>query len=151
MTQLDTDIVYKDSELQTQSCLILCIEEHDSKINPNSIDTRLFIGWNNETQDYFLRGRRQDLSFSNYVPYAFDCELTDDLYDFIEFVLGVKGKKSITLYNFNNINNFSDVTYEFLEKYMDKNYEIVGYDNVKLQPKQIKTQLRLVKNIYNWI
>ena len=147
MTQLDNDIVYKDSELQTQSCLILCIEEHDSKINPCSIDTRLFIGWNNETQEYFLRGKRQDTSVSNFVPYAFDSEFADDVYEFIEFVLGIKGKKSITLYNFNNINNFSEVTYEFLEKYMDTNYEIVGYDNVKLQPKQVKSQLRLLKKI----
>jgi hypothetical protein len=151
MTELDADIVYNDSELQSQSCLILCIEEHDSKINPCSIDTRLFIGWNNETQEYFLRGKRQDTSVSNFVPYGFDSEFTDDVYEFIEFVLGVRGKKSITLYNFNNINNFSEVTYEFLEKYMDTNYEIVGYDNVKLQPKQVKSQLRLLKKIYNWI
>ena len=142
---------YKDSEIQTYSLLILCIEEHDSKLDKSLIDNRLFIGWNNESQEYFIRGKRQDTVFSDYVPYSFQSSNTNDVYDFIEFVLGIKGKKSITLYNFNNIFSFSDVTYEFCEKYMDKDYEITGYDNVKLVPRQIKKQLRILKNIYNCI
>jgi hypothetical protein len=151
MTEIETetDIIYNDSKLQKQSCLILCIEEHDSKLNPSSIDTRLFIGWNDELQEYFINGRRQDLNVSNFVPYSFQSSYTDDVYDFIMFVLGEKGRKSITLYNFNNISNFEDITYEFFEKYMNTDYEIVGYDNVKLLPKQVKKQLRLLKNIYN--
>ena len=142
---------YKDSEFQTNSLLILCIEEQDSSIDKTSIDNRLFVGWNNLTDEYFLRGRRQDTSISNYVPYAFQSKNTNDVYDFIEFVVGIKGKKNITLYNYNNIINFDEVTYEFLEYYLDKDYEIAGYDNVKLNSQEIKRQLRLLKNIYNWI
>jgi hypothetical protein len=148
MTEFDD---YKDSEFQTNSLLILCIEEQDSLIDKTSIDNRLFIGWNNLTDEYFIRGRRQDTSISNYVPYAFQSKNTNDVYDFIEFIVGIKGKKNITLYNYNNIINFDEVTYEFLEYYLDKDYEIAGYDNVKLNSQEIKRQLRLLKNIYNWI
>ena len=148
MTEFDN---YKDSDIQSYSLLILCIEEQDSKIVKSSIDNRLFIGWNNLTNEYFIRGRRQDTSVSNYVPYAFQSKYTNDVYDFIEFVVDRKGKKNITLYNFNNIINFDDVTYEFLEDNMDRDYEIVGYDNVKLAADEVKRQLRLLKNIYNWI
>jgi hypothetical protein len=150
MSELDANIFYEDSELQSYSHPVLCIEDHDSKSDPLSIDTRLFICWNNDNQEYFLTGRRQDTQLTNYVPYIFNSYKVDAVYDFIEFVLGKKGKKSVTLYNFNNIYNFNDLNYEFFEQYMDKNYEIAGYDNLKLNKKHIKTQLGLLKNIYNW-
>jgi hypothetical protein len=150
MTEFDTDIVYNDSANQSYSRLILCIEEQDNKADPTSIDTRLYIGWDDEAEEYFLIGRRQDTLVSNYVPYAFKSGFTDDVFDFIEFVLGVKGKKNITLYNFNNIDESTELTYEFFEKYMDKDYEIVGYDNVKIVSSQLKKQLRLLKCIYNY-
>ena len=71
MTEFDTDIVYNDSDNQSYSRLILCIEEQDNKADPTSIDTRLYIGWDDEAEEYFLIGRRQDTLVSNYVPYAF--------------------------------------------------------------------------------
>lgn len=142
--------VYNDSDVQFYSRLILCIEERDSKTDPVSIDNRIFIGWCHDAQEYFVRGKRQDMSTSNYIPYAFQCKFTDDLYDFIEFLLGAKGKKSLTLYNYNNIYPETDLTYEFFEDLMNYNYEIAGYDNIKLSRHHIKKQLRLLKNIYNW-
>lgn len=141
---------FKDSDIQFYSRLILCIEERDSKIDPQSIDNRVFIGWCYESKEYFIRGRRQDILSSNYVPYSFQSKYSGDLFDFIEFVLGAKGKKNITLYNYNNIFPETELTYDFFEELMDNNYEIVGYDNVKLNRYHLEKQLRLLKNIYNW-
>jgi len=148
---------YKDSELQMDSNLILCIEEHDPDLDQDSVDTRLFIGWNNLDNDYFIRGKRENIYSKDFVPYAFHCDSTDELYDFIEFVVGKQRKTSIILYNYNNINGYTDfklkaddLTYDFFEKYMDRNYEIAAYDGINLRRREIKKYLRLLKNMYNW-
>jgi hypothetical protein len=149
-----SDFLYNDSELQMDSKLILCIEEHDSNRFYDSVDTRLFIGWSNIDQDYYVRGKRQDTDSKEFVPYAFRCEHTDDLYDFIEFVVGQYSCASITLYNYNNIDsiltNDDELTYEFFEENMDRNYEIAAYDEVVLKRSQITKYLRMLKNTYNW-
>ena len=141
-----SNFIYNDSNLQMNSQLILCIKEHDSKKNINSIDTVMFIGWNN---GYYIRGKRQDTCANNFVPYAFNCNNDYELYDFIEFVIGCRKSSSIMLYNFNNISEMecNDITYEFLEEHLDINYEIAGYDNVKLTRLEILKCLKMLKNV----
>jgi len=154
-----TDVVYNDYDIQMNSKLILCIEEHDDIKKIKSVDTRLFIGWSNLDNDFLIRGKRVDIGKHEFVPYAFHCNSIDKLYDFIEFVVGSKSNTSIILYNYNNIDvnsgeqpvkNDDELTYEFFEKYMDKNYEIAAYDKVRLNRVQIKKYLNLLKYIYNW-
>ena len=140
--------LYNDSELQTDTYFVLCIEERDT-IRP--VDTRLFIAWNRVDNDYLVRGRREDTTKSNYVPYAFHCEKANYLYDFINLVIG-DSKVNLILYNFNNIEtmNINELTYEFLEENMDKNYEVTGYNNCVLNKKEILRYLRFLRNNYNW-
>jgi len=154
-----SNFFYNDSELQMKSKLILCIEEHDNNVTGNSIDTRLFIGWSNQDNDYFIRGKRVDIGTREFVPYAFHCDSTDELYEFIKFVVGKRRKTSIILYNYNNIDtNRSDLesikdhelTYEFFEENIDRNYEIAAYDKVRVNRNRIKKYLGMLKNIYNW-
>ena len=139
---------YADSNLQNDSTLILCIEDYE---DPNEIDTRLFIGYDAKANDYFIRGKRQDIGTREYVPYAFHCDEEKILYDFIEFITS-NNNISMTLYNFNNTNDKQDydLTYEFFESNMDKNYEIVGYDNVLLSRDKLMKLLSMLKNMYNW-
>ena len=140
-------MTYTDSELQTNTQLILCIEECDSRSTICPIDARLFIGWCHETATFFVRGRRDDTLTSNYVPYAFHCILECDLYNFIKFVLG-ESNSNIILYNFNNIiqTNVDEITYEFLENNMEQNYEIAGYNDFKLKRSDCLTYLRMLRN-----
>ena len=148
-----TDFLYNDSELQMDSSLILCIEEHDNEQNVDSVDNRIFIGYDIRDNDYYVRGKRQDTQKSNYVPYAFHCDLESELYDFIEFVVGgIRDNISIVLYNFNNISNEStdDLTYEFFEEQMDRDYEIAAYDRVELNRDVMIKNLKMLKNMYNW-
>jgi hypothetical protein len=148
------ELYYNDSELQMDSQLILCIEEYDSVKNPTSIDTRLFIGCSNGTSDeeYFIRGKRQDIHSMEFVPYAFHCDSLNELCNFIEFVIGKRKTSSVTLYNYNNVYGMEDhdLTYEFFEENMDRNYEIAAYDNVTLKRSELKKQLRILKSTYNW-
>jgi hypothetical protein len=148
-----TDFLYNDSEVQMDSSLILCIEEHDNEQNVDSVDNRIFIGYDIRDNDYYVRGKRQDTQKSNYVPYAFHCDLESELYDFIEFVVGgIRDNISIVLYNFNNISNEStdDLTYEFFEEQMDRDYEIAAYDRVELNRDVMIKNLKMLKNMYNW-
>lgn len=137
---------YNDSNLQMNSQLILCIKEHD---NNDLIDTIMFIGWDYTDNVYYIRGKRQDICDKNFVPYAFQCENVYEMYNFIEFVIGCKKTSSIILYNFNNITEMecNDITYEFLEENIDINYEIAGYDNVKVRRLQLVKYLKMLKNI----
>ena len=140
---------YNDSNLQMNSQLILCIKEHDNTKDKSSIDTIMFIGWSYTDNLYYIRGKRQDISDKNFVPYAFKCENEIDIYNFIEFVVGSNNTSSIILYNFNNISEMecNDITYEFLEEHMDINYEIAGYDKVKVARLEIVKCLKMLKNI----
>lgn len=151
--------LYNDSELQMYSALILCIEEHDDENDDKSIDNRLFIGRNYMDNNYFVRGKRHDINARKYVPYALQYISANSLYDFIKFVMGTKENVSISLYNYNNINvrynNYNDsieyclpcydeLTYEFFEEHMDKNYEISAYDNVKLKRSEVTKLLKFL-------
>lgn len=148
-----TEFFYNDSELQMDTCLILCIEELDLDNIVSPIDTRLFIGWNNELSDFFIRGKRTDIGPNEYVPYAFHCKRASDVFNFIEFAVDPKSLVNITLYNYNNICNVNDnaLTYELFEGNMDKQYEIVGYDNVTINRNKIIQCLKLLKTTYNWV
>jgi hypothetical protein len=99
-----------------------------------------------------VRGKREDIGGRDFVPYAFRCESTNDLYDFIEFAIGPRSRTSVILYNFNNLEGTldDDLTYEFFEDNIDRDYEVAAYDDVKLKRSQIKKYLRMLKNTYNW-
>lgn len=149
---------YNDSDMQMTTKFILCIDELevdelDEVDSSNPVDTRLFIGWFHDTRDFFIRGKRQDIPTSNnFVPYAFHCKTTNDVYDFIKFNMANR-RINIAIYNFNNTENMNmdDMTYEFFESYIDKNYEISAYDNCKLKRSKIKTCLNILRNTYNII
>ena len=148
-----SEFVYNDSELQMDTEFILCIEEHtDDDVIDNSIDTRLFIGYSSRDDDFYVRGKRQDIGSREFVPYAFRCVSSNDLYDFIEFALGNCKRASVVLYNFNNLDGFKDdeLTYDFFERTMDRNYEVAAYDGVKLKRGKIIKYLRMLRNMYNW-
>jgi hypothetical protein len=140
------DFMYRDSEIQMDTHLILYIEEHDIKEDFNSIDNKIFIGWDNETQRFYVRGKRQNISDKDFAPYALYYSSADKLYDFIEFVIGTTSTTSLVLYNFNNIKRLllEDLTYDYLESLIDKNYEIAGYDRVKLKRKRFNKCLSML-------
>ena len=145
--------MYNDSVNQSESQLILHIEEIDCDKVDNTIDTSLFIGWDENVSKYFLRGRRQDLTQnSDYVPYSFYCFSKQDLYNFISFIIDRDARINITLYNFNNIIFTSQevLSFEFFERHKDKDYEIVGYDNATIDRKSLFNMLTILKNVYNY-
>jgi len=143
-------MTYNDSELQMNTNLVLCIEEHDENNLLYPIDTRLFIGWDNETCEYYVRGKREDTRTSDFVPFALQCKTSSEVYEFIDFVMG-ENKMNITLYNYNNIDTLpiTDLTYELFEGQMDRNYEISGFDDIRPKRSQFLRHLRMLKSTYS--
>ena len=145
-----SEYFYNDSELQMETIFVLCIEELDRTNYYSPIDTRLFIGWDENTNDFFIRGRRQDIENSDFVPFAFHCKSSHEVYDFIKFTMS--NRVNVILYNFNNTNGMQtdELSYEFFESQTDKNYEISGYNDIKLKRSRIVKYLRILQNTYNW-
>jgi len=141
------EVLYNDSELQNESKLILCIS---NTTEGNIDDTVLFIGWDSDNKDYFVKGSKQK---DDSVPFAFHCDSSHDLYDFIELLLNKKGVITLSYYNYNNIYSLdkdSELTYEFFESNMDSNYELFNISFTRFDRMKMVNSLRMLKNIYNW-
>lgn len=150
---MSAQILYTDSEIQTDTELILCIEEYEDKTyNQTSIDNRIFIGYSMADKDFYVRGKRQDIRDREYVPYAFRSEYEGVLYNFVSFAVGKNNPLSITLYNYNNkvYKTPDDYNYEFFETHMDPNYAIATYDCKELDKTDFFNYLSILKFTYNW-
>ena len=144
--------MYNDSVNQSESRLILHIEEVDVDNAVYPIDTSLVVGWDESVCKYFIRGRRQDnTKNSDYVPYSFYCHSKYDLYKFIRIIFDDDARINYTLYNFNNVSYYSqeELSYEFFERHMDKDYEIVGYDNAIVNKPTLYNLFDAIRNVYN--
>ena len=150
---MSAQILYTDSEIQTDTELILCIEEYEDKTyNQTSIDNRIFIGYSMADKDFYVRGKRQDIRDREYVPYAFRSEYESVLHNFVSFAVGKNNPLSITLYNYNNkvYKTPDDYNYEFFETHMDPNYAIATYDCKELDKADFFNYLSILKFTYNW-
>ena len=139
------NFIYNDSELHMDTQLILCFEERDDDNETSPIDTRLFIGWSRDNY-FFVRGKRQDYIMGRYVPFVFHTDSVKDLCNFIELTIGLSNM-NIILYNFNNMIDLKDkeLTYEFFDEQLDKNYEISAYDKISFTQKKLINYLRMLK------
>ena len=143
---------YKDSNLQNDSHLILCINERDMDNPLSQIDNRIFIGyWTDNT--FFIKGKRENYNDFDFVPYSFICEREKSIFDFVKFACGNESNIDIVLYNFNNLekkfSNCYEMSYEFFEENIDYNYEIAGYECVQLEYSQFIGLLRMLKHVTN--
>ena len=125
------DFMYDSSDVQMKFPLFLCIEEHDNKDDTSLIDNKLFILWDNNTEDYFVTGKRQQ---GNENSYSYRYQSINELYNFIECTVGAYSTTSIVLFNFINVVGIisDELTYVSFDSNSVNISEIVRYDNVKL-------------------
>jgi len=150
------DAIYLNEESEQDSCLVLCIEEVDNLSDLSNIDTRIFISYNDETNMYVVNGKRDDIlgkkgkNKSNFQPFMFCAESSNDVVDFLSLTLDTKGSFSYTLFNYNNLSyDLAENTYDFMHENMDRRYEIAAYDGVEYNRKRFRQLIKLVKNMYN--
>ena len=79
-------------------------------------------------------------------------KFTDDVYDFIETIMGNAAELTAKLYNYNNIIHYEyeSITFDFFEDLLNNNYEIVSYTNEDVSKHRVVKNLKLLRKIYNW-
>lgn len=129
-------------------CLVLKIEEHD--IDTMKLDTTLYILYDKKEDRFVVRGKRFSEKIDS-CTYSFNCNFTEELADFISFIICVKNKWSYILYNYDNLPSTSDeISYDFLKKHDSRVYEIAGYVNDIFERNELLKNLRMLRNVFNY-
>jgi len=137
------------SKYSVPDCLVLKLEEVEK--SSDRLDTTVYIFYDKRTHHFFIRGRRRWSPNSESCTYSFQCEFAKDLADLIHFLICKNNKVNLTLYNYDNLPfESNDITYEFLSNYDHSDYEISGYDSVKLLRKDLLRNLRMLRNVFNY-
>lgn len=130
-------------------CLVLKIEEYEVD-KKNEIDTTVYVLYDHKEKHYVVRGQRRNTSNHPMAAYSFNCINEKDLESFLSFVICRKNSWSFSLYNYDNLPyNSNNITYDFLQKYDSRDYEISGYDNQRYNKKRLIKNLKMLKNVFN--
>ena len=129
-------------------CLVFKLEELEK--DTKNVDTTLYILYDNKRHVYVVRGRRRWCPIIQSCTYSFECACVKELVNFIQYTVCSHNKVNETLFNYDNLsNNSNEITYEFLHDYDHNDYEIAGYDNIKLTREKLLKSLRMLRNVYN--
>jgi hypothetical protein len=145
-----------NEETELNSCLVICIDEYD---DDGTIDTRVFVSYNEAEEMYIINGKRLDIAKNDknvksvfFQPFMFCAESSNDVLDFLSLILDIKRTFSYTLFNYNNLSyDKNDITYSFMEENIDRRYEIAAYDHVTYSRKIFRQLVRVTKLMYNKI
>ena len=143
-----------DEETELNSCLVICIDEYD---DDRTIDTRVFVSYNEAEEMYIINGKRLDIAKNDknvktvfFQPFMFCADSSNDVLDFLSLILDIKRTFSYTLFNYNNLSyDKNDITYSFMEENIDRRYEIAAYDHVTYSRKIFRQLVRVTKLMYN--
>jgi hypothetical protein len=150
----DDDDDNNNEETELNSCLVICIDEYD---DDGTIDTRVFVSYNDAEQMYIINGKRLDIAKNDkndktgfFQPFMFCAESSNDVLDFLSLILDIKRTFSYTLFNYNNLSyDKNDITYSFMDENIDRRYEIAAYDHVTYSRKIFRQLVRVTKLMYN--
>jgi hypothetical protein len=130
-------------------CLVLKLEEVERETN--QLDTTIYIFYDKKTHHFYVRGQRRWTPKHESCIYSFQCEFAQDLVEFLDYIICKRNTVTEVLYNYDNLPSESnDVTFEFLHDYDHSDYEISGYNNVKLSKKRLVNTLRMLRNVFNY-
>ena len=137
------------TEYTVPDCLVLKLEEVD--INSKEIDTVVFILYDAKKSEYVIRGQRTRTLTYDSCTYSFISNSIPDVVNFLQYVICKSNLVNETLYNYDNLsNNSNNITFEFLQEYEDKEYELSGYNNLKLSKKRLVRNLQILRNVFNY-
>ena len=129
-------------------CLVLKIEEHDNATK--ELDNTLYIIYDKKEHQFFVSGKRSSKKIDA-CTYSFNCEFAEELADFITFVICKKNLWTYVLYNYDNLpQTTEEITYDFFEQHDSKVYELGGYNNLPFKRKCLLSNLRMLRNVFNY-
>ena len=130
-------------------CLVLKLEEYD--VNLNILDTTLYIIYDIKEKKYIIRGKRRSIQDLPSCSYSFVVKNIKDVAFFVNYLIDTKNKVNEILYNYDNLPYYSeDITFDFLNEFDDKMYEISGYNDINLCKKRLIKNLKMLKNVFNF-
>lgn len=137
------------SKFAVPDCLVLKLEEIER--DTNELDTTIYIFYDKKTHHFFVRGQRRWTPKHQSCTYSFQCEFAQDLIEFLQYIICKSNRVNEILYNYDNLAvDSNDVTFEFLHDYDHSDYEISGYNDVKLSKKHMTNTLRMLRNVFNY-
>jgi hypothetical protein len=143
---------------ETNSCLVVCIEDLYLKKGDLVLDTRLFITYDFIKETHVVYGKRDNIDrISRYESFFFRSYNTSNFINLIKFIIGNAfihddRQYNVILYNYNNMpENVENVDYEFMKNNMNSFYEIAAYDNISISHLFLDELLRMVKECFNFI
>jgi hypothetical protein len=140
---------FSQTDTRVDDCLVLKFEEIEEKTT--EIDTTVYVLYDKNKHHYVVRGKRRESENRPSYAYSFNCEYAEDLADFLQYIICKYNTVNETLMNYDNLPGSSnDITYEFLQYYFHPDYEVAGYDRIKLGRKSLLKKLRMLRNIYNF-
>lgn len=129
-------------------CLVFKFEEVESV--SGKIDNTMYVIYDKKNHKYLIRGRRTRTHFYQSCSYSYECECVHDLADFIKYLICPGNKVNEILYNYDNLpEDPNNITFDFLNEFDHIEYEISGYNNIRLKNKRLLRNLRMLRNIYN--
>ncbi len=138
-----------EMENNVPDCLVLKFEEIDS--DSEQLDQSVYIFYDQSIETYVVRGRRRWTPQIQSCTYSYECDNESDLADFLEYLFCPDNTVNEILYNYDNFpDDSNDITFEFLNEYEHKDYEISGYNNKPHSVKRFKRLLRMIRKVGNF-
>ena len=141
------------SSFTVSDCLVFKLEEinNDDSGFGSDIDTVVYILFDIKKSKFIIRGQRKPTLKYTSSTYSFECNLCNDLVDFLQYVICNQNVVNETLFNYKNLSRDSnEITFESLKTFENRNNEISGYDSKKLTRKRLIRNLRMLVNISNF-
>jgi len=82
--------------------------------------------------------------------FGYRCADSNDLFTFIEFIVGRKNKININLYIISNFEALNEIpTYALFEDFIDKTNKVASYDDTYLKKDRMINYFNMLKNVNN--
>ena len=123
-------------------CLILKVEEvnDDRRI----VDNEIFILFDKNTETYVLRGRRVE-------TYSFSSKTSDDVLNFLAFIIDNNNLLNYRLYNNKDLPlDSDDITYEQIVESLGSGDELVRYVEDRFSKKTLQKRIEVLRYVYNY-
>lgn len=143
-------MVYNIIKMEITDCLVLRITEFD--VDHRANDSDIFVIYDKNEHQFIIRGTRiASKPTRKHTKYAFNCEFAEELADFISFVICSENQVTYELYNYDNLPATSEeITYDFMLEHVDRCYELAAYDKQTFDRKKLLTNLRMLRNVFNY-
>ncbi len=127
--------------------LVLKLEEHDKDLM--SIDTTMYVLYDYRNETFIVRGKRRG---REYKIYSFECETLSSLASFIELTV-CNSNVDYGLYNYTNLSEYAEnITFDSLDENTVtdlRDREVISYVEMKLNNKNIRQLLDILRNVIN--